>query len=102
MLAAYGQAEGDGGMRSRLAALTLAYGLIGMADLAFASVYGPGRIYVPGHIRDGFYIRPHFVSTPKPEYGVWPAEPGAVEPKLQPPTLDLAPATDQDKLGEPS
>jgi hypothetical protein len=89
-------------MRPMLAALTLAYGLIGMADLAFASVYGPGRIYVPGHIRDGFYIRPHFVSTPKLEYRVWPAEPGGVDPRLQRPLLEPAPATDQDKLGEPS
>jgi hypothetical protein len=86
-----------------LAALTLAYGLIGLADLALATVYGPGRIYVPGHIRDGVYIRPHFVSTPKLKYGVWPAEPGAVDPKSpQPSPLDLAPGTGRSKLGEPS
>lgn len=91
-------------MRPMLAALVLAYGLIGMADLALASVYGPSRIYVPGHIRDGIYIRPHFVSTPKLDYGVWPAEPGVMEPKPGPqhPPLDLAPDKDRDKLGEPS
>ena len=68
-------------MRPMLAVLTLAYGLVGLTDLALASVYGHGRIYVPGHIRDGIYIRPHFVSTPKLDYRVWPAEPGAIEPK---------------------
>ena len=51
-------------MRSMLVALTLAYGLLGMADFAFASVYGSGHIYVPGQIRDGIYIRPHFVAAP--------------------------------------
>jgi hypothetical protein len=87
-----------------LAALVLAYGLVGMADLALATVYAPGRIYVPGHIRDGVYIRPHFVSTPKPEYGVWPAERGVIEhgPVPQRPPLDLAPDKDRSKLGEPS
>ena len=87
-------------MRPMLPALMLLLGLMAAADLALASVYGP--IYVPGHIRDGFYIRPHFVSTPKLEYGVWPAEPGGVDPKPQQPLLEPAPATDQDKLGEPS
>lgn len=90
-------------MRPMLAALMLAYGLIGMADVALATVYAPGRIYVPGHIRDGVYIRPHFVSTPKLKYGVWPADPGALAPKLpQPPTLDLAPGIDRNQPGEPS
>jgi hypothetical protein len=91
-------------MRPKLAALMLAYGLIGMADLAFASVYGPGRLYVPGHIRDGIYIRPHFVSTPKLDYGVWPAERSLIEPEPNPqlPPLDLAPDKDPSKLGEPS
>jgi len=89
-------------MRPKLAALMLAYGLIGMADLAFASVYGAGRLYVPGHIRDGIYIRPHFVSTPKLDYGVWPAEPGAVEPKPEQPVPDFVPSPDNSKLGEPS
>jgi hypothetical protein len=90
-------------MRPILAVVTLAYGLIGLADLALASVYGHGRIYVPGHIRDGIYIRPHFVSTPKLDYRIWPPEPGAIEPKLQqPPPLDLPPDTDRSKLGEPS
>jgi hypothetical protein len=89
-------------MRPMLAALVLACGLIGMADVALASVYGPGRIYVPGQIRDGIYIRPHFASTPKLDYGGWPTDPGVVEPKLQSPVLEPAPATEEDKLGEPS
>ena len=91
-------------MRPMLAALMLAYGLIGMADLALATVYAPGRIYVPGHIRDGIYIRPHFASTPKLDYGVWPAERGVFgpEPDPQRPPLDLAPDKDGSKLGEPS
>jgi hypothetical protein len=86
-------------MRPVFAALALAFGLIGAADFAFAS------IYVPGHIRDGFYIRPHFVSAPKLEYRAWPPERRAVEPEAKPqgpPLLDLAPTTDRDKLGQPS
>ena len=62
------------------------------------------RIYVPGHIRDGIYIRPHFVSAPKLEYRAWPAEPRAVEPEAKPekpPLLDLAPTPERSKLGEP-
>jgi hypothetical protein len=81
-------------MRSMFVALTLAYGLIGMADFALASVYGPGRIYVPGHIRDGIYIRPHFISAP--------AEPGALGPDAKQPLLDLAPGKKRDALGQPS
>jgi hypothetical protein len=81
------------------AALVLAFGVIGIGDLAFAS------IYVPGHIRDGIYIRPHFVSAPKLEYRAWPAKPGAAEPEAKrksPPLLDLAPPPDRSRLGQPS
>lgn len=88
-------------MRPILAALMVIVGLTATAERAFASVYGPARVYVPGHIRDGFYIRPHFVSTPKLEYGVWPVEPH-IDPKPQPPALQFAPGADQDKLGDPS
>ncbi|MGH6921270.1 MAG: hypothetical protein ACREJ0_26640 [Geminicoccaceae bacterium] len=85
-------------MRPMFAALMFAYGVIGIADLGLAS------IYVPGHIRDGIYIRPHFVSAPKRDYRAWPAERGVIEPKphQQPPLLDLAPSTDRTKLGEAS
>ena len=86
-------------MRPMLAALVLAYGLIGMVDAVFAS------IYVPGHIRNGIYIRPHFVSAPKLEYGVWPDDRRVIQPESgqqRPPLLELAPTTDRDKLGEPS
>jgi hypothetical protein len=91
-------------MRHILAALMLAYGLIAMADLALATVYAPGRIYVPGHIRDGVYIRPHFVSTPSPKDGVWPTERPIIAPGIegQPPLLGPPPAPDPGKLGEPS
>jgi hypothetical protein len=91
-------------MRPMLAAGVLAYGLIGMAELALATVYAPGRIYVPGHIRDGVYIRPHFVSTPQPKYGVWPAERPIIAPDIEgpPPLLGPPPAPDPGKLGEPS
>jgi hypothetical protein len=86
-------------MRPMFAALAFAYGVIGIGDFALAS------IYVPGHIRDGIYIRPHFVSAPKLEYRAWPVEPRAVEPGAKPqgpPVLDLAPPTARSKLGEPS
>jgi hypothetical protein len=77
-----------------LVALTLAVGLLGMAELALASVYGSGRIYVPGQIRDGIYIRPHFISAP--------AERAASAPALkQPPVLDLAPGKQLDAPGQP-
>jgi hypothetical protein len=90
-------------MRPLFAALMLAYGVIGMADVAFASVYGPSRVYVPGHIRDGIYIRPHFVSAPKLEYRALPAERGVIQPKSdQPPALDLLLRKQPSKLGEPS
>jgi hypothetical protein len=89
-------------MRSVVAALLLAYGLLGAADLAFATIYGPGRIYVPGQIRDGVYIRPHFVSAPAPKpLGAWPAEPGTVEPKPAP-LPGLAPSPARGKLDDPS
>jgi hypothetical protein len=77
----------------------MAYGVIGMADMALASVY------VPGHIRDGIYIRPHFVSAPNVKYGIWPDDRPAIRPpsdQQAPPLLDLPPAPDRDKLGEAS
>jgi hypothetical protein len=84
-------------MRPKFAALMLAFGVIGMADFAF------GSIYVPGQIRDGIYIRPHFVSAPKLDYRAWPAEPGVIAPKpQQPPLLDLLPHKKPARLGEPS
>ena len=90
-------------MRTMLAALMLAFGLIGMADVALATVYAPGRIYVPGQIRDGVYIRPHFVSTPAQKYGVWPAERPIIAPDTgKPPLLGPPPAPDSSRLGEPS
>jgi hypothetical protein len=86
-------------MRPMLAVALLAYGLIGMVDAVFAS------IYVPGHIRDGIYVRPHFVSAPKLDYRAWPDEGPIIEPKTepqQPPVLDLAPPPDPATVGEES
>jgi hypothetical protein len=85
-------------MRPVFAALMFAYGVIGITDLTLAS------IYVPGQIRDGIYIRPHFISAPKLEYRAWPAAPRAVEPEAKPanpPLLDLAPPPERSKLGKP-
>jgi hypothetical protein len=86
-------------MRPMLAVVVLAYGLIGMVDAVFAS------IYVPGHIRDGIYVRPHFVSAPKLDYRAWPDEQPVIEREAepqQPPLLDLAPPTDRPAVGEAS
>jgi hypothetical protein len=81
-------------MRPMFAALTFAFGVIGITDLTLAS------IYVPGHIRDGIYIRPHFVSAPKLEYRAWPAERPALQP--QPTPQGPPPPADRSKRGDPS
>ncbi len=46
----------------RLVVLMLALGVVGAAGMASATVY------VPGYIRDGVYVRPHFVSAPEQTY----------------------------------
>jgi len=48
---------------SWLVALTLAFGVLAAAECASAAVY------VPGHIRDGVYTRPHFLDAPGARYG---------------------------------
>ena len=45
-----------------MAALLLALGVLAAAGSASAT------IYVPGHIRDGVYTRPHFVASPEARY----------------------------------
>ena len=45
-----------------LVALTLAFGVLAAAGSASAAVY------VPGHIRDGVYTRPHFLDAPGARY----------------------------------
>jgi hypothetical protein len=45
-----------------LIALTLTIGVIAAAGTAGAAVY------VPGHIRDGIYTRPHFLTSPDARY----------------------------------
>ena len=45
-----------------LIVLTLAWGLVGAAATASAAVY------VPGHLRDGVYTRPHFLDSPGMRY----------------------------------
>jgi len=47
---------------SWLVALTLACGVLAAAGTASAAVY------VPGHIRDGVYTRPHFLDAPGARY----------------------------------
>lgn len=84
-------------MRLALAALVFAFGAGGLADAAKAS------IYVPGQIRNGIYIRPHFVSAPKLDYRTWQDEPAAATPETkQPPLLDLLPPPKPDPRGEES
>ena len=67
-------------MRPQLAGLALVLGVIGLADL--------GSVYVPGQIRDGFYIRPHFVSAPETGFGPWqdahPTTEAEEAPRLEP------------------
>lgn len=58
-------------MRSSLVALTLAFGIIGSAEAALSS------IYVPGEIREGIYIRPHFVAAPNKKFESWSTDPSA-------------------------
>jgi hypothetical protein len=45
-----------------LVAVTLAFGVLAAAGTASAAVY------VPGHIRDGVYTRPHFLDAPGARY----------------------------------
>ena len=47
---------------SRLVALMLALGMVTAAGGAAATVY------VPGHVRDGVYTRPHFLDAPEVRY----------------------------------
>lgn len=79
-------------MRRMLAGLMLTFGVI-------------GSIYVPGEIRDGIYVRPHFVAARDVKYSIWPNESVGPEPpsdRQSPPLLDLSPPPDRDKLGEES
>jgi hypothetical protein len=46
----------------RLVAVMLALGVLAVAGSASAA------IYVPGHIRDGVYTRPHFLDAPGARY----------------------------------
>lgn len=65
---------------SRLVALTLALGVVAAAGSASAAVY------VPGHIRDGIYMRPHFLDAPEVRYDR-PVKMDGEEGKLPKPTL---------------
>jgi hypothetical protein len=73
---------------SRLVALTLALGMIAAAGSASAAVY------VPGHIRDGIYMRPHFLDGPEVRYDR-PVKMDGAQDKLQKPGIldeELPPA----------
>lgn len=85
-------------MRTMLAAFALAFGMITIADLTLAS------IYVPGQIRDGIYVRPHFIASPKSKFeDAWPTEGLVPTPeKGAPPVLDVIPPPRGKGLGEPS
>ena len=83
-------------MRPMFAGFALALVMLATAHGVWAS------IYVPGHVRDGVYIRPHFVSAPSdalvPSPGL-KAAPPATDQILRP----LLPPTPGDrKLGEES
>ena len=77
-------------MQPMLAGFTLAFVMLATAHGVWAS------IYVPGHIRDGIYIRPHFVSAPNDDLGPSPelkATPPARDQTLRP----LLPPTPGDR-----
>lgn len=65
----------------RLQILVVALVTIAVADIARAS------IYVPGQLRDGIYVRPHFLAspgeTPNPKFLVGTEDDG-LAPKLAP------------------
>ena len=63
-------------MQPMLAGFTLAFVMLATAHGVWAS------IYVPGHVRDGVYIRPHCVSAPNAALG-----PNS-GPKVTPPARD--------------
>jgi hypothetical protein len=73
-----------------LVALTLAFGVLAAAGSASAAVY------VPGHIRDGVYTRPHFLDAPGARYDrpvkmdgeqAKPPKPTIIDEALQPQKL---------------
>jgi hypothetical protein len=75
---------------SWLVALTLAFGVLAAAGSASAAVY------VPGHIRDGVYTRPHFLDAPGARYDrpvkmdgeqAKPPKPTIIDEALQPQKL---------------
>jgi len=80
-------------MRPVLTGLTMVFGVIGLGDLAAL-----GPVYVPGQMRDGFYIRPHFVSAPEP--GPWPDSTGEFDAEAPPLLVPAPPA--RNPLGEES
>lgn len=87
-------------MRTMLAGFALAFGMITVVDLALAS------IYVPGQIRDGIYVRPHFIGSPKSKLeDAWPVPrlgPAPDARKAAPPLQGVAPSTRGGPRGEAS
>jgi hypothetical protein len=85
-------------MRPMFAGFTLALVMLATAHGVWAS------IYVPGHVRDGVYIRPHFVSAPNAAFGPngGPKVTPPAADQTMPPLLDVVPAPTDRKLGEQS
>jgi hypothetical protein len=85
-------------MRQMLAGFTLAFVMLATAHGVWAS------IYVPGQIRNGIYIRPHFVSAPTaafgPNRGLKTTTPS--KDQILPPLLTVPPPTGGRELGEDS
>jgi hypothetical protein len=83
----------------RLQLWVLALATIIVADIARAS------IYVPGQLRDGVYVRPHFVTSPDQAYHpkfLIETERDRAEQKMGPvpPTVQPSPAKPLDAPAE--
>jgi hypothetical protein len=73
-----------------LGILTLALGLAAAGSASAA-------VYVPGHLRDGVYTRPHFLDSPAARYGR-EIKLDRGQDKLPKPTLDHQPLPPAEKL----
>lgn len=85
-------------MRPMVAGFTLAFVMLATAHGVWAS------IYVPGQIRNGIYIRPHFVSAPNAAFGPNSGLKGTAPSKdeVLPPLFTVPPPTGDRKLEQDS